>query len=48
MDAWRGHVKVLLPKKFILPDAPKKGLVLNLAEYRMYYYPDMIKGQPED
>lgn len=48
LDIWMPGegVKVLLPKKFILPDAPKKGLVLNLAEYRMYYYPDMIKGQP--
>ena len=39
--------KVILPKRFILPDAPRKGLVLNLAEYRMYYYPETEKGQPD-
>jgi len=30
---------VLLPLQFILPDAPRKGIVLNLANMRMYYYP---------
>jgi L,D-transpeptidase ErfK/SrfK len=39
--------KVILPKKFILPDAPRSGLVLNIAEYRMYYYPETVRGQPE-
>lgn len=30
---------IVLPKRFVLPDAPRRGVVLNLAEYRMYYYP---------
>ncbi len=30
---------VLLPLQFILPDAPHKGIVLNLANMRMFYYP---------
>jgi L,D-transpeptidase ErfK/SrfK len=30
---------VLLPLQFILPDAPRKGIVLNLANMRIYYYP---------
>jgi len=29
---------VLLPVKFILPDAPRKGIVLNVANMRMFYY----------
>ncbi|MCQ8102757.1 L,D-transpeptidase family protein [Methylomonas sp. SURF-2] len=30
---------VLLPVQFILPEAPRKGVVLNLANMRMFYYP---------
>ena len=30
---------VLLPLQFILPDAPRKGIVLNLANMRLFYYP---------
>lgn len=32
----------MLPTRFILPPGPREGIVINLAEYRMYYYP---KGQ---
>jgi L,D-transpeptidase ErfK/SrfK len=28
-----------LPLRFILPDAPRKGIVLNLANMRLFYYP---------
>ena len=35
--------RVLLPLRFILPDAPHKGIVLNLANMRLFYYP---KQQP--
>ncbi|MES9856195.1 MAG: L,D-transpeptidase family protein [Sedimenticola sp.] len=31
--------KVVLPKQFILPPGPRKGIVINLAELRLYYYP---------
>lgn len=30
---------VLLPKLFILPDAPRQGIVLNIPEMRLYYFP---------
>lgn len=30
--------KVVLPHQFLLPSGPKQGLVVNLAEYRLYYY----------
>lgn len=33
-------VRVIIPSKFILPDAPRKGIVINLAELRLYYYPE--------
>ena len=30
---------VRLPSRFILPDAPRTGVVINLPEMRIYYYP---------
>ncbi len=36
--------KILLPGQFILPDAPKDGIVLNLAELRLYYFPKEEPG----
>jgi len=42
-DKDRWHIKkgevVRLPNKRILPDTPHEGITLNIAEYRMYYYP---------
>ncbi len=35
----RAGSRVLLPLQFILPDAPRKGIVLNLANMRLFYYP---------
>ncbi len=32
-------VEVVLPLQFILPDAPFEGIVINLAELRLYYFP---------
>jgi L,D-transpeptidase ErfK/SrfK len=29
---------VTLPKKFVLPGAPREGVVVNIAEYRLYHY----------
>lgn len=36
--------RVLLPVQFILPDSPHKGIALNLANMRLFYYP---KKQPD-
>ena len=36
--------RVILPLQFILPNAPRKGIVLNLATMRLFYYP---KQQPD-
>ncbi|MBS3804885.1 MAG: L,D-transpeptidase family protein [Oleiphilaceae bacterium] len=30
--------RITLPGQYILPDAKREGIVINLAEYRMYYY----------
>lgn len=36
---------VTLPSRFILPQAPRQGVVLNLAEKRLYYYPQPANGE---
>ena len=38
--------EIVLPSRFVLPPGPRRGLVLNLAEYRMYYFPEPKPGQP--
>ena len=37
---------VTLPTRYILPDAERAGLVLNIPEMRLYYYPKAKKGEP--
>jgi len=42
-------VTVHIPSEFILPDVPRKGIVINLAELRLYYYPkdkDIVITEP--
>lgn len=41
VDMWipGNGTEVLLPTQYVLPDAPRQGLVLNLAEKRLYYFP---------
>ncbi len=36
---------VILPSRRILPDAPRVGIVINLPEMRLYYYPSPGPGQ---
>ncbi len=38
--------EVVLPTRFVLPPGPRRGIVLNLAEYRLYYYPEALDGEP--
>ena len=33
--------EVTIPSQFILPDEPRTGIVINVAELRMYYYPEV-------
>lgn len=48
VDRWYpgAGTPVVIPTRYILPDTPRKGLVLNLPEMRIYYYPRVRKGQP--
>lgn len=37
---------VVLPTRYILPPGPREGIVVNLAELRLYYYPSVGHGEP--
>lgn len=37
---------VVLPTRFVLPDAPREGIVLNVAAKRLFYYPPAVDGEP--
>jgi len=41
MDPWLPgeDAKILMPGLHVLPDVPRAGIVINLPEYRLYYYP---------
>jgi len=49
VDPWLPGVgrEVLVPTQFILPTAPHEGVVVNVAEMRIYYYPPHKKGEPQ-
>ncbi|WP_224417730.1 MULTISPECIES: L,D-transpeptidase family protein [unclassified Modicisalibacter] len=37
--------QVVVPTRFILPPGPREGIVINLAEMRLYYYPPARNGE---
>ncbi len=49
VDVWLPGegTEVLIPSRYILPDAPREGIVINLSEMRLYYYPESPPGQPK-
>lgn len=38
--------RVLIPSRYILPDAPREGIVVSLPEHRLYYFPKIKAGEP--
>lgn len=48
VDAWLpgDETEVVVPSQFVLPDAPLQGIVINVPEMRLYYYPN--KGSSEE
>lgn len=49
VDPWLPGVGrvVVVPTRFILPEAPHRGLVINLAAMRIFYFPPHRRGQPQ-
>ncbi len=41
VDPWLpgAGTQIILPTRFVLPPGPREGIVINLAEYRLYYFP---------
>jgi len=50
VDRWlpKEGTRVLVPSRYILPAAERKGLVLNVAEMRLYYFVPSQAGRPEE
>jgi L,D-transpeptidase ErfK/SrfK len=48
VDPWLPgeDTRVILPTQYILPEAPREGLVLNLASMRLFYFPEPEQGEP--
>jgi len=47
IDAWLpgAGTTVVLPKGRLLPTAPRQGIVINLPEHRLYWYPPVAAGE---
>jgi L,D-transpeptidase ErfK/SrfK len=47
VDAWLpgAGTDVLVPKRRLLPRAPREGIVINLPEHRLYWFPRAAPGE---
>jgi L,D-transpeptidase ErfK/SrfK len=39
--------EIIIPGRHILPPGPREGIVVNLPEHRLYYYPKPQRGKPQ-
>lgn len=49
VDPWfpKEGTEVVLPTRFVLPDARRQGIVINLAAMRLFYFPQAKPGEPQ-
>lgn len=49
VDPWlpKAGTKIIIPTQFVLPDAPRQGVVINLAAMRLFYFPKAKPGKPQ-
>jgi len=47
VDPWVPGVgrRILIPTRYVLPDTPRVGIVVNISEHRIYYYPKANAGE---
>lgn len=47
VDRWlpKDGAEVILPSRYIIPQGDRKGLLLNLPEMRIYYFPEAQKSE---
>jgi L,D-transpeptidase ErfK/SrfK len=39
--------EVVVPTQFVLPDAPRQGIVINIAAMRLFHFPPRKAGEPQ-
>ena len=39
--------EIVIPSQFILPNAPREGIVINVPAMRLFYYPKVKKGEKQ-
>ncbi|MBL8497415.1 LysM peptidoglycan-binding domain-containing protein [Nitrosomonas sp. JL21] len=49
IDPWlpQAGAKIIIPTQFVLPNAPREGIVINLAAMRLFYYPKVKPGEQQ-
>jgi L,D-transpeptidase ErfK/SrfK len=49
VDPWLpGEGKqIVVPSQFIIPNAPREGIVINVPQMRIFYFPPVKKGEPQ-
>lgn len=47
VDPWLpgDNTPVLLPTQYVLPNVPRRGVVLNIASKRLFYFPAVAEGE---
>ncbi len=47
VDPWlpKAGTRITVPTRFVLPHGAREGIVLNLPEMRLYYYPQVERGR---
>lgn len=49
LDPWLPGAgkSIVIPGQRVLPSGPREGIVVNLPEHRLYFYPPVKPGQPQ-
>ena len=49
VDPWTPGAgrKIVVPTQFVLPNAPREGIIINLAAMRIYYFPKHKSDEPQ-
>ncbi|HEX8756620.1 MAG TPA: L,D-transpeptidase family protein, partial [Steroidobacteraceae bacterium] len=49
VDPWipKPGTTVIVPTQYVLPVAPRRGIVVNLAAMRLFYFPPHKRGKPQ-
>jgi L,D-transpeptidase ErfK/SrfK len=48
VDVWvpRHDENIVVPSRYILPPKPWKGIIINIPQRRLFYFPEPLKGKP--